>query len=80
MQDCELWFNNRPQGKWKHGFVTPGAAWDVEAGCRREQAALGHMPSLGSLGGVLSGSWPKARLVNSNPKEQGSDKLHRGLI
>ena len=33
------------------------------------------MPLLGSVGGVLRGSWAKALLVNSNQKEEGGGLL-----
>ena len=35
----------------------------------RERQDLGHMPLLGSVGGVLWGSQAKSRLVDSNQKE-----------
>lgn len=37
----------------------------------RERWDLGYKPVLASIGGVLWGSWAKARLVNSNQKSRG---------
>lgn len=37
----------------------------------RERWDLGYKPVLASIGGVLWGSWAKARLVNSNQKNRG---------
>lgn len=46
----------------------------------RELQDLGHMPLLGSVGGVLWDSQARARLVSSNPKQQSFGKLFWGLF
>lgn len=50
------------------------------AGREREQQDLGHMPLLGSEGGVLWSSWAKAGLANSKQKEQVFGELFRDFV
>ena len=58
-----------------------GLRGEINAGCRqRVHQDLGHMPLLGSLGGVLRGSWAKTRFVNSHKKRVGICKLFEGPI
>lgn len=93
MSDGEPQFNKRPHGKVKfrpdcsqvleevHGI--PGGAPQgdegrVQAGTARQD--LGYMLLLGSVGGVCWGTWAKARLVSSNPKELGFGKLCGRLL
>lgn len=53
----------------------------MKAECRqREKQDLGHKSLIESMGGVVWISWAKTVLVNSDQKEQGFDKFHRGLI
>ena len=50
---------------------------EVKSGYRqRERQDLRHLSLLGPMDGVLWGSWAKAGLVNSNPKEPSFGKFH----
>lgn len=43
------------------------------------EAGPGHIPLLRFMGGVLWGSWARARLVNSS-QERGFGKTHRSFM
>lgn len=77
--DGEQRFNNRPQDKLKQRSLLltcpggstrmlQGATQGCQGRAQTERQDLGHMLFLGSVGGVLWGSWAKARLFNSNWK------------
>lgn len=46
----------------------------------REREDLEQMPLLGSVRGVLWGSWAKTEFVSSNQKQQAVGKCHGDLI
>lgn len=66
--------------KWRSLLLTGpgGSTWHTLRGHtgRSMQSAdverqdLGHMLLLGSMGGVLGGTWAEARLVSSNPESR----------
>lgn len=81
MQDGEPWFNKRKQEieiekVMEEVCGRSQKAWGGQGRMQVEtEQDLDHMPLLRSRGKVLWGSQAKARLVNSNQKQQSFGKL-----